>query len=1122
MSLRPHKTSRNTSDLVRQLSQSISIYCGFDPTADSLHIGNLLAIVGLLHCQRGGHQPLCVVGGATALIGDPSGKTTDRQPMSTFDIENNTVALTNQLNHIFANHEEYIWKHQHKKLKPVKVINNAEWYKNENVLDFLSRVGRSFRMSDMLSRESVKSRLRSDEGMNFTEFTYQMFQSYDWLQLYQRYNCIVQIGGNDQLGNMVSGYELIQKCLGKRVFGLTVPLVTSTSGDKLGKTAGNAVWLDYNKTYPFDLYQYFVNLKDTDVENYLKLFTFISDEEIREIMRAHKTNEHQRIPHRKLADQVTLLVHGETGLKEAKRWTEALFDKSGSSLSTLSAKEMKSLFSNVPCTKMIPEAGITLLEACMRCQCFSREVDANRIITDGGVYVNHGRVSNPDTVLLPGTHILANNITLLRIGKKNHYIIEWLGTPLGKGARLPSLKGPRDLTLGGIPKKVFAPTIPARKPAEQKDKKTDQSKQDQASGANRGEGSVGGRFNSKSSSGQTISKTEVQEDTKQVLDFLLRDDFIDSKEKRDKYMEPVHLPLSKLNLKLEEKPVEVKDDPDADEEMVDAHQSLKSKSADGVLEALTKTDSGEMLFFQFPDCMPGNPVNRAQSDEEGKEEETQTQSQTQTQTQRLSDFSEGAVGKLVIRKSGKTQLVIGNITMDVSMGTKCGFLQDVVSIHTTEDSGNLSVLGHIKHRLVFDYDSDMELRVGNKYRLGRKIGSGSFGDIYLGTDISNGEEVAIKLECVKTKHPQLHIESKIYRMMQGGVGIPTIKWCGAEGDYNVMVMELLGPSLEDLFNFCSRKFSLKTVLLLADQLISRIEYIHSKNFIHRDVKPDNFLMGLGKKGNLVYIIDFGLAKKYRDARTHQHIPYRENKNLTGTARYASINTHLGIEQSRRDDMESLGYVFMYFLRGSLPWQGLKAATKRQKYERISEKKMSTPIEELCKGFPSEFATYLNFCRSLRFDDKPDYSYLRQLFRNLFHRQGFTYDYVFDWNMLKFGGRNNDDSDRGKIGSSARPVHGTAGGSRMKNDQMPVTAATPPDARGSTTPRTRDRMPTRLSLSTSRAEATDGETRLATPSSGGRISFKASGLPIPVGNDSAKLRRIIQDSNRPQQLKQKPS
>lgn len=292
----------------------------------------------------------------------------------------------------------------------------------------------------------------------------------------------------------------------------------------------------------------------------------------------------------------------------------------------------------------------------------------------------------------------------------------------------------------------------------------------------------------------------------------------------------------------------------------------------------------------------------------------------------------------------------------------------------------------------------MELRVGNKYRLGRKIGSGSFGDIYIGTDITNGEEVAIKLESVQTKHPQLQYESKLYRVLQGGEGIPVLKWFGVEGDYNVMVMELLGPSLEDLFNFCSRKFSLKTVLLLADQLISRIEYVHSKNFLHRDIKPDNFMMGLGKRGNQVYIIDFGLAKRYRDSKTHAHIPYRENKNLTGTARYASVNTHLGIEQSRRDDLESLGYVLMYFNRGSLPWQGLKAATKKQKYDRISEKKMSTPIEVLCKGFSAEFVTYLNFCRSLRFEDKPDYAYLRQLFRSLFHREGFAYDYTFDWTM----------------------------------------------------------------------------------------------------------------------------
>ncbi|KAE8685347.1 Casein kinase I isoform epsilon [Hibiscus syriacus] len=315
----------------------------------------------------------------------------------------------------------------------------------------------------------------------------------------------------------------------------------------------------------------------------------------------------------------------------------------------------------------------------------------------------------------------------------------------------------------------------------------------------------------------------------------------------------------------------------------------------------------------------------------------------------------------------------------------------------------------------------MDNVIGGKFKLGRKIGSGSFGELYLGVNVQTKEEVAVKLESAKTKHQQLHYESKLYMLLQGGTGIPHLKWFGIEADYKVMVIDLLGPSLEDLFNYCNRKLSLKTVLMLADQLINRVEYMHSRGFLHRDIKPDNFLIGLGRKANQVYIIDYGLAKKYRDLQTHKHIPYRENKNLTGTARYASVNTHLGIEQSRRDDLESLGYVLMYFLRGSLPWQGLRAGTKKQKYDKISEKKVSTPVEVLCKSYPSEFVSYFHYCRSLRFEDKPDYSYLKRLFRDLFIREGYQFDYVFDWTVLKYpqiGGSTKGRHSSGRAGLTA--------------------------------------------------------------------------------------------------------
>ena len=291
--------------------------------------------------------------------------------------------------------------------------------------------------------------------------------------------------------------------------------------------------------------------------------------------------------------------------------------------------------------------------------------------------------------------------------------------------------------------------------------------------------------------------------------------------------------------------------------------------------------------------------------------------------------------------------------------------------------------------------------MAGKWEFVKKIGSGSFGDIYHAKDLLTGEDVAVKMEPVQSRHPQLLYEAKLLKILQGGWGVPTVRHYSTEGEWNVMVMDLLGPSLEDLFNFCNRQFSLKTVLMLAEQMINRMEYVHSKSFIHRDTKPDNFLIGLGRKANIVHIIDFGLAKRYRDPRTNQHIPYRENKNLTGTARYASISTHLGIEQSRRDDLEALGYVFMYFLRGSLPWQGLKANTKKEKYQKIMQKKVQTTSEMLCKDFPVEFVTYLNYCKALRFEDRPDHPFLRRMLKDLFFRENMQLDSMFDWTLLNY-------------------------------------------------------------------------------------------------------------------------
>lgn len=301
----------------------------------------------------------------------------------------------------------------------------------------------------------------------------------------------------------------------------------------------------------------------------------------------------------------------------------------------------------------------------------------------------------------------------------------------------------------------------------------------------------------------------------------------------------------------------------------------------------------------------------------------------------------------------------------------------------------------------FSQSKNLPIRL-RQYRIIQKIGSGAFGDIYKAEDEANdAKQVALKLELKETNHQKLQFEFKTYRCLQPGIGIPRVHNYFVDSKYNAMAMQLLGPSLEDLFKFCSRRFSLKTVLMLAIQMIERIEFVHQKGFLHRDIKPDNFVMNLAvfKQINQLFIIDFGLAKKFYDPATNEHIPFRSGRHMTGTARYASINSLLGVELSRRDDMEALGYVLMYFLRGSLPWQGI-SGPREQRYEILAEKKQSTKPKDLCQGFPDEFATFLIYCRSLLFDMEPDYRLLRRSFTDLFQRMKYINDGIYDWHAVK--------------------------------------------------------------------------------------------------------------------------
>ena len=347
-------------------------------------------------------------------------------------------------------------------------------------------------------------------------------------------------------------------------------------------------------------------------------------------------------------------------------------------------------------------------------------------------------------------------------------------------------------------------------------------------------------------------------------------------------------------------------------------------------------------------------------------------------------------------------MTLNKITL--SSPQKKDILRTSIIPSTAYSSPSNPTINTSKSNIISDQPSNIlpnEILIYKTYILNakKKLGSGAFGEIYYGKNLNDPEkEYAIKLESTNSHFQQLFYESKVYISLVGGIGIPNLYWSGSQGNFNIMIIDLLGKSLEDCFNYCSRNFSLKTVILIIQQMINRVEFIHSRFYIHRDIKPSNFLIGKKEKKNIIYIIDFGLAKRYRDPKTHMHIKFRDGKSLTGTARFASIYTHLGFEQSRRDDLESILYVLVYFLKGSLPWQGLKAKTIKEKYNKIMDTKINTSINKLCEGLPKKIKKLFYYTKDLLFDENPDYNYYLKVLNEIAIENSIKLDDIFDWTI----------------------------------------------------------------------------------------------------------------------------
>lgn len=389
--------------------KSVSLYCGVDPTGDSMHIGHLIPFMVLKRFQLAGHRPVILIGGATGTIGDPSGRQTERSLQTLEQVQANVEALTAQMKKLFVTEGD----------NQVRLVNNYDWTHKINVIEFLRDYGKNFSINAMLAKDVVSSRLET--GISFTEFSYQILQSLDFLHLYQHEDVQLQIGGSDQWGNITSGLDLIRKKEGSeaKAFGLTIPLMLKADGTKFGKTAGGAIWLDPNKTTPFEFYQFWANTDDRDVVKYLKYFTFLSKEEIEELAEKVETEPHKREAQKKLAEEMTRFVHSEELLEQAKRITAALFT---GDIKSLTAEEIEQGFKEMPTFEATSEAK-NIVDWLVELGIEPSKRQAREDITKGAISVNGERINELEFEI-NADQAIGGRFIIIRKGKKNYSLVK--------------------------------------------------------------------------------------------------------------------------------------------------------------------------------------------------------------------------------------------------------------------------------------------------------------------------------------------------------------------------------------------------------------------------------------------------------------------------------------------------------------------------------------------------------------------------------------------------------------------------------------------------------------------------------------------------------------------------